>query len=246
MVKIIDGSIIKDIEFYERMVQQQQNQKKPSLLKASLSDSFSFFNHWMTHLVDTLELSTKILNCNLKLKYLISICIFSRMIFGSIGLLTCLLIMYLGTLYNSKSNNNCSQCNSLNCDNHDINNLSTPQSSSSPNTAILSPKLTSSSQSLSNSANRIQTLSSSTPSVLNTYSSSPCSSSSFSSLSSSAPNSSFIENNIQEEEEEEQQDLTSKPAFHLYSSPNLRSSSKNINNDLNLFSPNLGRKLGSN
>ncbi|KAM9997311.1 hypothetical protein ACTFIZ_006703 [Dictyostelium cf. discoideum] len=59
-------------------------------------------NPTMIQIIETLELSTNIYNIQLKLKYLLAICVSSQIIFKSSGLLITLLVLYLGTFFNNK------------------------------------------------------------------------------------------------------------------------------------------------
>eukprot|EP01132_Coremiostelium_polycephalum_P001257 gene1257-1586_t len=105
-------------------------------------------------MIDSLELSTPVFGLDLKLKYLISICIFSSILFGSWGLLSSLLIIYLGTLYNKveKQNQTPTSSPSLSSSSPSLPSASSPQLSSSTPT-MENINLNSSGSSLSSSNN---------------------------------------------------------------------------------------------
>ncbi|GAM21442.1 hypothetical protein SAMD00019534_046170, partial [Acytostelium subglobosum LB1] len=117
MVKIIDGSIVNDIvtkQFngtsYMINNNNQPQQQQQQLLMQPQSDPATTTNTNNTNsqsdvptlrlLVDALETSTFIYSFNVKLKYVLAVSLAASILFGSMGLLSFLLLVYIGTLYN--------------------------------------------------------------------------------------------------------------------------------------------------
>ncbi|EGC29475.1 hypothetical protein DICPUDRAFT_158938 [Dictyostelium purpureum] len=135
-----------------------------------------FKNPTMVQIIDTLELSTKIFNVEMKLKYLVAICIFTQILFKSWGLLISLLIFYLGTFYNkldSSINNN---------------NKKESEDNSTLNNSNNNINIRNSNNSLNNSFSKINTLSSSNNKNINLSKSSPIQTNNINTLNNSGIN----------------------------------------------------------
>ncbi|EFA83693.1 hypothetical protein PPL_02760 [Heterostelium album PN500] len=108
MVKIVNGSIVDSQSWMESF---SQKNVKPIESK-SLNE----------RIVKTLELEAKVYGMSLKLKYLLAVSLSSMILFGSIGLLSLLLIVYLGTIFSSHLENQ-NENNENNSNNSNIESL---------------------------------------------------------------------------------------------------------------------------
>ncbi|KYQ89965.1 hypothetical protein DLAC_08535 [Tieghemostelium lacteum] len=208
MVLILNGSILKNSEFPIDSLKINNNnnqninsQSENTNILSRLLDIFGkpIKNENLGLFVDSLEMSTLVYNISLKLKYLIAICFSSAILFGSVGLLSCLLCVYLGTLYSNSStllsNNNNNEINSNHNSNNGIQLNSKDNLSSSTSSQFINLQ-----NNLIQSSNIL-----STKSYLN-----------------SSTQNIFTNSNDDSDEEE------SKPVFHLCN-PNLRKSSPSLN-----------------